>query len=86
MILWEILQLDVTTGEAASTIGTVELEHTTGTAIIADCLFHRLIFTDAGLGELLSKGQDIAEFRWCSLQKFGHSLLIQTFGLQTFVG
>ena len=84
MILREILQLDVTTREAASTIGTIELEHTTGTAILADRLFHRLIFTDAGLGELLPKVEDIAEFRWRSLQKLGHRLFIQTFGLQTF--
>ena len=86
MILREILQLDVTTREAASTIGTIELEHTTGTAILAHRLFHRLIFTDAGLGELLPEGQDIAEFRWRSLQKLSHSLFIQTFGLQPLVG
>ena len=84
--MWEILQLDITTGESTGAVGSVKLKHTSGTAISADRVFHCLIFSDGGLCQLLAQEQNICKLRWCLFQKLVHSLFIKAVRLHTVVG
>ena len=58
VVLRQVLQLDQPSCPASCAVGSIELEHATGTAIGADSRYHRLIFPDAGFGKLLPEHQD----------------------------
>ncbi len=86
MVLREILQLNITTGESTGAVGSVKLEHASGTTISADRVFHCLILSDGGFCQLLAQEQNICKLRWCLFQKFIHSLFIKTVRFHTVIG
>ena len=85
VILGQVLQLDIPSGEPACTGSAEELEHATGTVVRADGILHRLVFPYGGLGQLLPQGQDLPEFFRRVLQKLRHGLLVEGLGLHAVI-
>ena len=85
MVLREILHLNDATGPPPGAVGSVELEHTSRTAIGADGGLHCLILFKAGFRKLLAQGQYLLQLRRCCFQKLRHSLFAQGIGLHAVV-
>ena len=77
MVLGQILKLHDAPREPPGAVGSVELEHPTGAAVLTDGVLHGLILLDGGFRQLLPKGQNIGQGRLGGLEQGCHGLLVE---------
>ena len=86
VVLWQVLQLNVSAGEAPGSVCPIEHEHPTGAIVAADGFLHRLVFPDGGLGQLLPECEHLRQLWRCRFQEFCHDFLSEAVGLHAIVG
>ena len=85
VVLRQVLHLNDASCPPTCAVGTVKLEHTSGTTIGAHGGLHRLILFHRGFGKLLPKGQHRLQLLRCGFQHFRHSLFAKGVGLHAVV-
>ena len=85
VVLGQILHLNDASCPSSRAVGTIELEHTSGTAIGTDSDLHCLVLFHRGFGKLLTEGQNFLQLWRCGLQHFRHSLFAKGIGFHTVV-
>ncbi len=85
MVLRQVLHLNDASCPSTCAVGTVKLEHTSGTAIGTNRSLHCLVLLYRGLGKLLTESQNLLQFQRCSFQHFRHSFFAEGIGFHAVV-
>ena len=86
MVLGQILHLNESACPSPGSVGTVKLEHSSGSAVRTHGILHRLILFHRGLGKLLTENKGIGEFLRRGLQHFIDRFFAERIRFQTVIG